>query len=284
MTAKPMHAFGMLALLLLAPLPLASQPPAAPGPALVNRALAAELHNVRDSQFPMRFVLRKSSPRFTSTKVIVESKDGSVARLVAVNGQPLSATDQQHEQARLDALLQNPDSQRHRKEREDADAQRAIKVLRALPAAFHFEFAGREDGPEGTLDRFNFTPDPAYNPPDLETLVLTAMSGQIWIDPVQGRVVRLRGQLQRDVNIGWGILGKLDKGGWILIEQADVGEHQWRVVRFQMQMTGRIFFRSKSFDTLEEETHFAPVPVGLSYQQAIRMLRSDPLPQPLPGR
>ena len=37
----------------------------------------------------------------------------------------------------------------------------------------------------------------------------------------------------------------------------------------------RIFFRSRDFDTVEEESRFAPLPVGLGYRQAIEMLRSN---------
>ena len=70
------------------------------------------------------------------------------------------------------------------------------------------------------------------------------------------------------------MLGRLDKGGWIVIEQSDVGDHQWRIVHFQMVMNGRVFFRSKSFDSVEDETHFTAVPVELSYVQAIQALRS----------
>jgi len=76
------------------------------------------------------------------------------------------------------------------------------------------------------------------------------------------------------VDFGWGILGRLYKGGWIVIEQADVGAGQWRTVRFQMQISGRVFFRTKVFDTTEVQTNYAPLPVGMSYQKAIEMLFS----------
>ena len=71
------------------------------------------------------------------------------------------------------------------------------------------------------------------------------MTGEIWIDAAQERVTRLEGHLQQDTDYGWGILGKLDKGGWIVIEQADVGGHQWRIVRFKMQMNLRMLFKDK---------------------------------------
>jgi hypothetical protein len=88
------------------------------------------------------------------------------------------------------------------------------------------------------------------------------------------RVTRLEGHLQQDIDFGWGVLGRLNKGGWIVIEQADVGGHQWRIVRFQMVMSGRVLFKNKSFDTVEEQTQFEPLPAGLGYRQAIQMLRS----------
>jgi len=134
-------------------------------------------------------------------------------------------------------------------------------------------------GPTGKVEKFTFRPNPNFSPSDLETQVLPAMTGEIWIDAALERVVRLEGHVQHDVDFGWGILGRLDKGGWVVIEQADVGPDmgidQWRTVRFQMQMSGRVVFKNRIFDTTEEESRFAPVPVGLSYQQAIKLLRED---------
>ena len=125
------------------------------------------------------------------------------------------------------------------------------------------------------VEKFTFRPDPNFSPSDLETQVLPAMTGEIWIDAAQERVVRLEGHVQHDVDFGWGILGRLNKGGWIVIEQAEVGEGQWRTVRFQMAMSGRVVFKSRIFDTTEEESRFAPLPVGLGYQKAIAMMRGS---------
>ncbi len=278
MASSPLIARSLAFLLLLAPAPLLPRAQASDAPAdgLVQRALAAELRSARDPQHPMRYRLRKASPRFSSTKEIIETKDGAVARLVAINDQALSPVDEQKEQARLDGLLQDPSRQRHRKQVEDADANRAMKVLRMLPQAFTYTYAGAETGPGGKLQKYTFRPNPNFDPPDLETQVLTAMQGAIWIDPVQARVARLEGHLIRDVDFGWGILGRLYRGGWIVIEQEDVGNHQWRTVRFQMVMSGRVLFKPRVFDTVQEQTQFSPMPVGLDYVQAIRMLRAGP--------
>jgi hypothetical protein len=251
-----------------------TNPPSAEMQALLERALANELNAAQDTSHPMRYQLHKTSPRLTTTKVIDETKDGEVARLIAINDQPLSALDEQKEEARLDELLSDPGKQRHRKQAEDEDAGRALKVLRVLPSAFTYQYAGSGLGPTGRVEKFTFAPNPKFSPPDLEMQALTVMAGEIWIDAAHQRAARLEGHLQQGVDFGWGILGHLNKGGSIVIEQAEVGAGQWRAVRFQMAMSGRIVFKTRVFDTTEEQTHFAPLPVGLGYQKAIVMLRS----------
>ena len=244
-------------------------------PGLVQRALANEVRAANDAQHPMRYHLRKSSPRLTTTKEICETADGAVARLIAMNDAPLSPSDEEREEARLDQLLKDPGKQRHRKQSQDQDTARALKILRSLPNAFVYEYAGTGQVAAGAVAKFRFKPNPKFDPPDLETQILKQMTGELWVDPRQKRVTRLDGRLQQDVDIGWGILGRLYKGGTIVIEQADVGENQWRIVHFDMKMSARVLFRTKVFDTAEDQSQFAPVPVGLSYQTAIAMLRDS---------
>lgn len=262
----------------LAAVPTQGQTPPALTPpqaqALVDRALAAELRSAQDKFHPMRFRLRKTSPRLTSTKEIIETKDGAVALLVALFDKPLTQEEEQAEQARLDALLSDPSRQRHRQLGEEGDIGIVLKLLRMLPDAYLYEYAGAASGPAGPVQKFTFRPNPNFTPPDFETKALTALTGEIQIDAAQERVTRLEGHLQQDTDYAWGILGKLDKGGWIVIEQADVGGHQWRINRFQMKMDLRILFKEKNFDTTEEMTQYAPVPKGIDYRQAIKMLRA----------
>ena len=174
--------------------------------------------------------------------------------------------------------MANPSLQQHRKQSEDSDAARALKVLRVLPSAFLYQFAGTATASGATVEKFSFKPNPHFSPPDLETGVLTAMAGELWIDPVQERVVRLAGSLQQDKDFGWGILGQLDKGGWIVIEQADVGGRQWRIVHLKLVMNGRVLFKAKNSNSVQDYTDFSPLPADISYRQAIQLLRQRPAP------
>ena len=272
---------------------LASQaqtaPPAltpAQAQALVERALATESRAAQDlshTAHPMRYRLRKTSPRLTSIKEIVETRDGDVARLLSIDDEPLSAPDEQKEQARLQSLIDNPSLQEHRKHSEDSDAARAMKVLRVLPNAFLYQFAGTAATAAGTVEKFSFKPNPHFDPPDTETGVLTAMAGEIWIDPVQERVVRLAGSLQQDKEVALGLF-ELDKGGWIEIEQADVGSHQWRIVHMKLVMNTRVLIKRKSSNSVQDYTQFVPLPPDLTYRQAIQILRSLPASPSQPSR
>jgi len=220
----------------------------------------------------MQYRLRKSSPRYSSTKQIVETRDGGVARLLLVNDSPLSPQDQQNEDARLSALLSDPSRQRHRQDREQGDAERAQKIMRALPDAFLYQYAGIADTPQGPSYRMSFQPNPDFDPPDLESNVLKAMAGELWIDVAQQRVTRLEGKRLRDVDYGFGIFGKLDQGGTLLLQQADVGNHQWRTTKMVLIMNARILFKTIKLDTTLEISQYTPVPKGLTYQQAIQLL------------
>lgn len=261
---------------IVALLPAQAAPPVPASPseaqAYVGHALGNELHAAQDTGFLMRYRLRKSTPRLTSTREIYETKSGFVARLLSINGEPLNTAAERKEEARLKELAGDPARQHHRKQEEDADRDRAVKMLRVIPVAFLFSYSGKAQEPAGTVEKFSFRPNPSYSPPDLETQVLSGMAGEIWIDPSQDRVVRLEGHLERDVDFGWGILGRLNKGGWIVMQQAEVLPGQWRMVRMQMAMTGRVLFRTKRFDVTQEQSQFSALPANIGYREAIEKL------------
>jgi len=241
---------------------------------MVRRALRAELDSATDSTHPMQYVIQKTSPRLSTTKRIVETKDGDVARLIAVNGNPLNQADQQTENARLDALWNDPEQQKHRQQREAGDANRARKIIQALPDAFRYTYAGIAQTPLGPCYRMSFQPNPNFNPQEIEAQALKGMAGELWIDIDQQRVTRLEGKRLQDVDYGWGLIGKLEKDGTLLLEQADVGNHQWRTTHMVLAMNARILFKSVKLDTTLKLSEFTPVSAGIDYRKGIEILRA----------
>ena len=225
---------------------------------------------------PYRFKLRKVDDGKITTKEIVETKDGDVARLIAVNDKPLPPDAQQTEIERLNNLVAHPEIQEHRHKKEQEDSNRENEMIRLLPQGFLFHFEGMVEGPNGPAYRLTFKPNPGFQPPDREAEVYHGMAGELWIDQGEERIVKLQAQLIDDVNFGWGILGKLYKGGSILVEQKDVGEGHWEGTQMKLNLHGKaLMIKPLSFETTEDATDFEPVPRQMSYKDAVHMLLSD---------
>jgi hypothetical protein len=249
--------------------------PASDPAALVRRASQNELHSAAPP-YPVRYVLRKQDEKGITTKEIVETKDGDVARLIARNDKPLSPDDEKAELDRLNNLLAHPEIQEHRHKREQEDSGRADEMTKLLPDAFDYALEGMVPGPNGPAYRLAFKPKPSFNPPDREAEVYHGMEGELWLDQGQERIVKLDARLIDDVNFGWGILGKLYKGGTLTIEQKDVGHHHWEATLLKLNLTGMaLMIKPLSFQTTEISTDFQPVPVNMGYQDAIRLLEAD---------
>jgi hypothetical protein len=242
---------------------------------LVRRASQNELKSANGNH-PYRYQLHKIDDNKITTKQIVETKDGDVARLIAMNDKPLEKEVQQAEIDRLNNLAAHPELQAHRHKREQEDSDRANEMIRLLPDAFLYKFEGMVDGPNGSCYRLSFQPNPNFNPPDREGQVYHGMAGELWIDQGQERMVKLDAHLISDVDFGWGILGRLYKGGSILVEQADVGDHHWETTHLKLNLTGKaLMIKPLSFQTTEDASHFEPVPPEMGYQNAIKMLLSN---------
>jgi len=258
--------------------------------ALVRRAAANEMqaNQSRGTQnpSPVRFTIHKRDQKGATTKEIIQTREGSVARLIAVNDMPLSPEQEQAEHARLQRLLDQPEIQEHRRRREKEDADRANKLIKVMPDAFLYSYAGMAQAPSGPAIKLHFKPNPNFVPPDQESRVATGIEGELWIDQAQERMVRLDAHLFQDVDFGWGILGRLYKGGDIHIENADIGNHNWQLVNMKMDLVGKaLMLKTLTFHITETASGFQPVPRELTYQDAVHLLQSNSYPLvPASGR
>ena len=108
------------------------------------------------------------------------------------------------------------------------------------------------------------------------------MVGELWVDQAQLRIVKIDAHLISDVDFGWGVLGKLFRGGSILEENADVGDqdaHHWESTSLRLRLTGKILMiKNVDFSTSQTSTDFQPVASNMTYQQAIQTLLDERAP------
>src|SRR5271170_8132554 len=102
--------------------------------ALVRRASQNELKSANGNH-PYRYQLHKIDDNKITTKEIVETKDGDVARLISVDDKPLDSEAKQAEIDRLNNLANHPELQAHRHKKEQEDSNRADEMIRLLPDA-----------------------------------------------------------------------------------------------------------------------------------------------------
>ncbi|HET6215537.1 MAG TPA: hypothetical protein VFE27_00880 [Acidobacteriaceae bacterium] len=243
---------------------------------IVRDASWNELHATKPGR---SFTYRQHTvdPKGSTVKQIVETKDGDVARLIEKNGKPLPPNEAQAELDRLNNLLAHPEVQEHRHKKEQEDSARGDEMVRMLPDAFLFTLDGMVEGPNGPCYRLKFRPNPAFTPPDREGEVYHGMVGELWVDQAQLRLVKIDAHLISDVNFGWGVLGRLYKGGSILVQNADVGLHHWETIHMKLQLQGKLLMmKSVDYSTTENFSDFQVQPQELGYQEAIRLLQRLP--------
>ena len=250
---------------------------------LVRETVANEIAaNNNNAAAKHMFRSRKQTPRGTQTHLYVETNDAMAGMLIAQNGRPLSSEQQKAENDHLAWLVNNPDQLRKKRAREKEDADRTLRMVKALSNAFRYEYDGAQAGAANMgklgdeLVRLKFTPNPGYSPPSHEEQVFAGMAGYLLIDVTEKRIAKIDGTLFRQVSFGWGIIGHLDKGGYFRVQQADVGQGAWEITAMALKMTGKILmFKSISINSDEVLSDFQPVPENLPFSKGVELLKAE---------
>lgn len=237
---------------------------------LVRRVVANELKPDTGGHYSFRTV-RVRADGTTETRQVIETKDAVLARLLAINGKPLTPAQRDKEDKRLARLVNDPSALASKREQQREDDKRVRKMVGALPDAFTYEYAGP---PQGDLVTLKFTPNPSYDPPSRELQVYTGMQGDMIIDLRSDRIKKIDGTLFRDVSFGWGILGRLNRGGKFIVEQADVDAGHWEPTHMVLDFTGKILLvKSLRIKSDETSNDYRRVPDDLTIAQGLEMLK-----------
>jgi hypothetical protein len=240
---------------------------------LIARATEHELQAL-ESPVPFRYEERLEWPWGTETRSVIETSQGRADRIVQFADEPLSSEQQAKQERRLKKLLSDHDAVKNELQEQKAETQRRIRMVKAFPKAFFFDFAGREGG----LLRFEFRPNPEFSPKDRETQMYRGMEGKVWVETVHERIVQIQGKLVKDVSFGWGIVGRLNKGGIYEISQTQLSPGVWRITALNVDVKGRMFLlNSFRFMRRESNSHFRAVSASLSYPAAVQTLLAAPL-------
>ena len=245
---------------------------------LVRTAVENEL---KDNEQPHLFSwkVRKHRGHGTQVEHLVDTPSGVVSRVVLIDDKPLSPNQQSAEDERLRKATEPAQMRRKLKEERDDDA-RTRKMLAAIPEAFDFSYVDTLSAPNGhMLTTLKFTPRPGYDPPTRELKVFTGMEGELVVDETASRLAKVDGTLVQDVEFGWGIFGRLYKGGRFLVEKSEITPSHWDTARQYLHFDGKVLM-IKSLHIDEDETawDYRPVP-AMTVEQALDFLSRSDHPQ-----
>jgi len=248
---------------------------------LVRQTVQNETKASTNSAHQM-FISNRSTAHGSQTKLYCETKDAMAGMAIAYDNKPLTADQRVAEDSRLQGLINSPVELAKKRKNEKEDAERTTRIVRAMPDAMLYEYDGTEPAQQGLgksgdeLVRLKFRPNPKYDPQSHVEQVLQGMQGYLLIDANQHRIARIDGTLFKDVGFGWGILGHLDKGGHFLVEQADVCDGNWEIVRMALSFTGKILiFKHLDIRSNEVFSDFQEVPNNLTFAQGVDLLKKQ---------
>jgi hypothetical protein len=276
--AQCLHLATPLALLcaLPAPLPARSQQdlllPAASIHQMVKNVAWNELQASEHPTHYYRYVERNIMPDGSSTIDEIATPHGSVDRLIEVDSHPPDPQQLQKNQALLAKLPDDAQLQQSRLKDQQSDKQRRDNVVKDIPNAFIYTYAGRDQ--EGLI-MLKFRPAPDFRPSSRQSLILQGMAGELWVDPATQRMVKIDGALIRDVTIGWGFLARLKEGGTFLMEQSRGPDGTWHEKLLSVHFDGTVFiFKHIHIRVKQIRCCFQRVPDNLSIRDAVHLLQA----------
>lgn len=218
--------------------------------------------NRRDFEAAPHFENKELSKKPGSTKTYLDLMiEGTpYRRLIAVNGQPLSADQQKAEQEKEERERQKrkSESQDERKSRiakYDRERRRDNEMMDQLTQAFDFKLTGKQRLRGFNVYVLKATPKPGYKPINMSSQVLPGMAGQLWIDQATYQWVKVMAQVIHPVSIE-GFLAQVEPGTRFEVEKAPVGDGKvWQFSHFAVNSNAKVLFMF-NHDSQEDDTYW----------------------------
>ena len=232
----------------------------------------------------LRYRIHTIDSKGNQVRDVIESRDGTVARLIAKEDRPLTRQEDLDEHSRLQAMIDSPDAFAHHIKSDTSGKKMAVDLIRLMPEAMIYTYSPGQPqrvqapsaGPaEIVLD---FEPNSNWNPPTMTAQALTGLKGRLWIDSRSHYMTRLEATIFRQVNVGLGMVAHIYPGGQLSFEQAQVFPSRWIFSHFVEHVT----LRALMFKTLKEDmdiqgSNFTEI-AEMPYADAIRLLLAAPVP------
>ena len=261
---------------------LPADPLSIPPRSWVIDVVANELVALHHKNSYIRYRMHVVDGKGDQVRDVIESKDGTVARLILRNGKPLTDEQDKAERQRLNDMLGSPDAYAKHVKSDSSERKLADSLMRLMPDAMINTYVPgqpqtgkNKDALEIVLD---YKPNPQFHPPTTTAEALTGLKGRAWIDAKTRQLVRMEGTVFQPINLGWGMLAHIYPGGTLTFEQTDAGNGRQTFTHFTEHLTVRaLMVKTFNVNVDVDASDFQTVS-PMSYQDAIHVLLNTPLP------
>lgn len=239
---------------------------------MVRNVAWNELHASEHPSHYYSYIERNIMPDGSSTVQEIATSGGDVDRLIEVDNRTPDPRQLAENQALLKQLPDDRQLQMSRLKDQQNDRRRRDNVLKDIPQAFIYTYAGSDQ--QGRI-MLRFQPSPGYQPSSRQSLILQGMAGELWVDPSNQRIVKISGTLVKDVKIGWGFLARLNQGGTFQMEQSQGPDGTWHQMLLSVHFDGTaLIFKHIHIRVRQVRCCFERVPDSLSIQEAVHLLEA----------
>jgi hypothetical protein len=179
-------------------------------------------------------------------------KGNRIRRLVAKNGKPLTANDEEKESKRIEKLIREIEKkeaeeakkaekmQENSAENDRGDDDRRISIAEIFRASKLINprrerFRGRD------CIVFDFEPLPGYKPQNRNEKLFGKMAGAMWIDESDKQIARIEARLIEAFKIAGGLFASLKEGGTFVLEQNRINDEIWLPTRADVDLGLKVF-------------------------------------------
>lgn len=239
-----------------------------PAPVSVVTAMVQAEKRARHDRTFFRYTSEERSSRTGGhlwRENVVETPEGMIRRLVAVDGQPLSKDRAAAEDRRIAALVGHPDTLRALNADRRSDEERVGRILDILPKAFLWT----NDGMQGDCARISYRPNPDFTPSTYEERIIHGMAGTLLIRLPSTRLCAIDGHVVDRISFGYGLLGHIEKDSHFSVTRVPVTLTDWKNSDIEVHVDGKILLmKSISRDEKARHMNAQPLPPNLTLAQA----------------
>jgi len=260
--------------------------------ASTHRSDAAEADYARTEHWVERRHAGDAAPSLDRVYRVYPTGTGTLKVLLAESGTRVTPEKYRGELRELEQDLEwaldpeepNQHARVEKWKKRTAERYRAVESFRE---AYEIRWLGTErlenfSGPE-PLVKLLLDPKSGSSPGSIATELLAASRITMWVVPGTGGVVQLDAELIRDLSFGGGLLGKIDKGGRVHIEQTEVAPGIWLPRVIASNVRGRKFiFHEESIRTVRTRDHLRVGPPAELLPRVRRELSNPELQVPAP--